>query len=262
MTHPPVPLISSLVEGPSLVSDVRWFESCDSTNAVAVAAAADGADEGLLVLADQQAAGRGRHGRSWIAPPGTSLLFSLLVRPVAPADMHRLLPLLTGLVVAETVARHLPDTAVALKWPNDLLVGDRKAAGILAESAGGAVVIGVGVNVDWRGVERPADLAGATSLAEAADQAVDRWRLLAGLLGVFSRRYEQWQELPAAFLDDYRARCDTIGRAVRVERTERSPLEGLATGVDHTGALQVRTSDGETMAIHAGDVVHLRPLSG
>lgn len=257
MSGPPPALIASLVQGPSLVTEVRWFDECDTTNGAALEAAASGAAEGLLVIADQQRAGRGRHGRSWVAPPGTSLLFSLLLRP--PPASHRLLPLLTGLVVAETVARHLPDADIALKWPNDLLVDGRKAAGILAEAADGAVVVGVGVNVDWREVDRPEALRAATSLAEAAGQAVDRWRVLAGLLGVFSRRYAQWLELPAAFLDGYRQRCVTIGRDVRVDPAGGESFEAFAVDVDADGALRLRTGDGELVTLHAGDVHHLRP---
>ena len=255
----PAQLVASLVDGPSIVTSVQWHEQCPSTNALATEAAAAGAAEGLLVLADQQSAGRGRHGRTWSAPAGSSLLLSLLVRPVVPAASLPLLPLLTGLVLAETAARHLPDTEVALKWPNDLLVGGRKAAGILVEGAGGAAVVGVGVNVDWRGVDRPEELGFATSLAEAAGHDVDRWRLLAGFLGVFSRRYEQWQELPAAFLDGYRQRCATLGRQVRVAGLDGVAVEGAAVDIDRTGALVVRTEAGQTMSFNAGDVEHLRP---
>lgn len=254
----PQPLVDSLVDGPSIVSAVEWHDRCESTNALAVAAAARGAGEGLLVLADEQTAGRGRHGRTWAAPPGSSLLMSLLVRPVVPPASVSLLPLLTGLVLAETVARHLPGTDVVLKWPNDLLADGRKAAGILVEGSAGAAVVGVGVNVDWRGVERPADLDGAVSLAEAAGAAVDRWRLLAGFIGVFSRRYEQWQELPAAFLDGYRQRCATIGQSVRVSTLDGQAVGGEAVDVDPTGALVVQTASGRS-TLSAGDVEHLRP---
>ena len=256
---PPQALIDSLVNGPSIVTAVQWFDTCDSTNAVASRAAAEGAPAGLLVLADEQTAGRGRHGRSWQAPPGSSLLLSLLVRPMGPASAIGLLPLLAGLVLAETVARHLPDAEVALKWPNDLLLGEQKAAGILAEASGDVVVVGRGVNIDWRGIQRPEELATATSLAEAAGHDIDRWRVLAGVIGMFSQRYDQWLQLPAGFLDGYRQRCATIGRPVRVERTRRSTLTGIATGVDADGSLLVRIGFGQTLPVRAGDVEHLRP---
>ena len=254
----PQALVNSLVDGPSIVSAVEWHDRCESTNSLAVAGATRGAGEGLLVLADEQTAGRGRHGRTWSAPPGTSLLLSLLVRPVVPPASVSLLPLLAGLVLAETVARHLPETDVALKWPNDLLVDSRKAAGILAEGSAGAAVVGVGVNVDWRDIKRPPEIGDAVSLAEAAGADVDRWRLLAGFIGVFSRRYEQWQELPAAFLDGYRQRCATIGQSVRVSTLDGEGVDGEAVDVDRTGALVVRTTSGHT-TLSAGDVEHLRP---
>ena len=261
MRIPPA-LIASLVDGPSIVTRVQWLDRCESTNAEALAAASAGARQGMLILAEEQTAGRGRHGRTWSAPPGSSLLLSLLVRPVVPAASQPLLPLLTGLVLAETVARHLPEADVAVKWPNDLLVDGRKAAGILVEAGAGAAVVGVGVNVDWRGVQRPAAFAEATSLAEAAGADVDRWRVLAGFLGVFSRRYEQWQELPAAFLDGYRQRSATLGKRVRVVAMDGSAIEGEATDIDRTGALLVRTPEGQTVSFNAGDVEHLRPISG
>lgn len=254
----PYALVESLVDGPSIVTAVEWHDRLPSTNARAAEAAAGGAAEGLLVLADEQTAGRGRHGRTWAAPAGTSLLLSLLVRPVVPPASVSLLPLLTGVVLTETVARHLPETEVALKWPNDLLVGGRKAAGILVEGSAGAAIVGVGVNVDWRGVARPADLGDAVSLAEAAGADVDRWRLLAGFLGVFSRRYDQWRELPAAFLDGYRQRCATLGRRVRVSTLDGETVEGDAVEVDRTGALIVGTAGGRR-TLSAGDVEHLRP---
>lgn len=254
----PQALVASLVHGPSIVTSVQWHDRCESTNALGLAAAAAGAAEGTLILADEQSAGRGRHGRSWAAPPGSSLLLSLLVRPVVPVASVPMLPLLMGLVLAETVARYLPEAEVALKWPNDLLVGGRKAAGILVEGAAGAAVVGVGVNVDWRGIERPAELAGAVSLSEAAGAGVDRWRLLAGILGVFSRRYDQWQELPAAFLDGYRQRCATLGQVVRVTALDGSVLEGEAAEIDRSGALVLRTPEGQ-VTVSAGDVEHVRP---
>ena len=254
----PDALVSSLVDGPSIVTAVQWHERCESTNSLVLAAAGAGAAEGLLVLADEQSAGRGRHGRSWSAPAGSSLLLSLLVRPVVPPASLSLLPLLTGLVLAKTMARHLPDVDVGLKWPNDLLVGGRKAAGILVEGAAGAAVVGVGINVDWRGVDRPAELDGAVSLAEAAGHDVDRWRLLAGVLGVFSRRYDQWQELPAAFLDGYRQRSATLGQVVRVTLLDGGQVQGEAIDVDRNGALVVSTPTG-AVTISAGDVEHVRP---
>lgn len=257
MTGPPTPLVASLVDGPSIVTRVDWHDRCTSTNAIAAAAAETGAREGLLVLADEQTVGRGRHGRNWSAPPGTSLLLSLLLRPGTDHPGMTLLPLLAGLVLAETVSRHLPEHEVSVKWPNDLLVDGGKAAGLLADARGDAVVLGVGVNVDWRGVARPDELTGATSIAEAADHDVDRWRILAGFIGVFSQRYDYWRQMPTGFLDGYRQWCTTLHRPVRVHHLDGSTVEGEAVGIAADGALEVRT-DAATITVNEGDVEHLR----
>ena len=257
MTGPPTPLIASLVDGPSMVTQVEWHDRCASTNAVAGAAAAAGVPQGLLVLADEQSAGRGRHGRTWTAPPGTSLLLSLLLRPQVANSATALVPLLAGMVLAETVSRHVPHSSVAVKWPNDLLIDGRKAAGVLAEARDGAIVLGLGVNIDWRGVNRPAELAESISVAEAAGHDVDRWRVLAGFVGMLSQRYDYWQQMPTAFLDGYRQWCSTIGRQVRVHHRDGTQIDGEATAIGADGALQVRTDAGVT-AVNEGDVEHLR----
>jgi len=241
-----------------VLSALEWHDEVSSTNAVAAEAVRQGLPELHAVLADRQTAGRGRLGRSWQAPAGTSLLLSLVVRPETPAPVLSLLPLLAGAALAEAVEPFCGGRAVALKWPNDLLIDGRKAAGILAEEVDGAAVIGIGCNVDWREVERPDELAGATSLAEAAGHAVDRWRVLAGLIGVFGNRYRQWTAEPGAFLDDYRARSATLGRQVRITRPPAANIEGKAVAVGPDGTLVVRTPDGATARCSAGDVEHLR----
>jgi BirA family transcriptional regulator, biotin operon repressor / biotin---[acetyl-CoA-carboxylase] ligase len=264
MSPPPDELVRSLVDGPSAVSGFEWHEEIDSTNRRALELAAAGAAEITVVAADFQTAGRGRQGRDWQAPPGTSLLLSLLVRPPLPPESRGLLPLLTGTALAEVVERFVPDGSVTLKWPNDLLVAGpaddvpRKAAGVLVEARGDAAVVGIGLNVDWRHVERPAEItAVATSLAEAVGAAIDRWRVLAALLGVFANRYESWCALPASFLDGYRSRCATLGAEVRVTRPGPEVLEGTASGIAPSGALQLRTG-GRIVEVAAGDVTHVR----
>jgi BirA family biotin operon repressor/biotin-[acetyl-CoA-carboxylase] ligase len=259
LAGPPGDLVRALVEGSSVVSGVEWHEEIDSTNTRAAAAAARGAPEGYVVVADRQRAGRGRHGRAWLAPTGTSLLASLLVRPGVPAPSLPLLPLLCGLAVAEAVEPFCAGVPVMLKWPNDVLLGGVKAAGILLEAPSvGEVIVGIGVNVDWRGVKRPEGLA-ATSLSEAAGRSVDRWNVLGAVAEAFSRRYRAWQEGPTAFLDAYRARCATLGQRVRVTRLTRPPLEGLAVAVRDDGALVLWIDDGTRAVVTAGDVEHVRP---
>lgn len=257
---PPAALVRALVGGPSPVRGLEWHDEVASTNTLAAQAAVAGVDEIHVVGAEAQTAGRGRLGRAWHAPVGTSLTFSLVLRPGVPAERLLLLPLLTGLAVAETLVPWCPGVDVAVKWPNDLQLGGRKAAGILAEQSGGAVVVGIGLNVDWRGVDRPAELSQATSIAEAVGGDIDRWRVLAALLGVFGNRYEEWRRDPGAFLERFRAHCATIGQQVRITRTGGAPLEGQAVAVADDGALLVRTDSGGVQRVAAGDVEHLRPI--
>lgn len=262
MSGPPDELLRALSAGPSVVRHVEWHPSIGSTNDRAVALAAGGAPEVQLVLADEQTAGRGRLGRVWTAPPGSSLMGSFLLRPGAAPGALTLLPLVAGLALAETVERHLLVAGcaaeVTLKWPNDLLVDGRKAAGVLVELHGDAVVIGLGVNVDWRGLARPAELAGATSLSEAAGAPIDRWRLLPGLVGLLTSRYAAWRSEPSAVLSAYRARCATLGREVRVALAGGAVVDGRAVAVDEDGALVVERTGGARVTCAAGDVEHVR----
>lgn len=222
---------------------IRWLAEATSTNRVALEAAEAGAPEGLVVIADFQTAGRGRLDRRWDAPAGTALLLSALVRPVdlPPARWH-LVTAAAGLAAREACGRFggpLPD----LKWPNDLMIGERKLAGILAEATGDAVVIGVGCNVS-------AAPAGAAWLEETGP--VDRAELAAGLLAGLDRRLGRWAEIA----DEYASTCATVGRRVRVE-TAAGAVTGWADAVDADGALVV---DGRAYA--AGDVVHVRSPGG
>jgi BirA family biotin operon repressor/biotin-[acetyl-CoA-carboxylase] ligase len=255
---PPGAVLQRLVAGPLLVSRALWYDRIGSTNAEIARRAADGAAHGLLVLADEQVAGRGRQGRGWFAPAGTSLMGSLLLRPGQPMAHVALLSLLAGLALAEACEIVVPGAPLALKWPNDLLLGDRKAAGILVEvPADGVVVVGMGVNVDWRGVDRPAEVAMATSLAEVRGGPIDRWALLSALIGRFDHHYRRWCDDPVAFLPAYRDRCATLGRPVRVEQPGGATREGVAVAITDGGALVVAGDDG-VAELHAGGVQHLR----
>lgn len=247
----PEDVADALVRGPGPVTAVDWHEEVGSTNAVATHAAARGAPTGLLVLADTQTAGRGRHARRWHAPPGTSLLCSLLLRPGRTLQEWPVLGLAAGVAVARTAARWTSD--VALKWPNDLLLGGLKAAGILVEASADAVVVGIGLNVDWRGLPRPVPL---TSLAEVAGTPVDRWDVLADLVGHVGAEVDTWSADPPASVARYRRWCATLGRRVRVAGT--TPVVGTAATVNAAGALVVHPDHGPPVTVTAGDVEHLR----
>lgn len=229
---------------------VEVLTESPSTNAVVAERARAGEPAGLVVAAELQTAGRGRLDRSWTSPPRAGLTFSVLVRPDLPPAQWSWLPLWTGLAV-QTALSARAEVDAELKWPNDVLVGGRKVCGVLAEvPVTGAAVLGIGLNVTNRADELPHD--GATSLALAGARTVDRDTLLRALLRALGDVLAD----PVAARADYRARCGTVGRRVRVDLPGGRSVEGDAEGVDDAGRLVVAgTSYG------AGDVVHLRPLS-
>jgi BirA family transcriptional regulator, biotin operon repressor / biotin---[acetyl-CoA-carboxylase] ligase len=230
---------------------VRWFDSLDSTNRYVLDAARRGAPEGLVAVADFQTAGRGRRGRGWVAPPGASLLASVLLRPALAPERTPLVTMACGAAMAAAVTR-VAGFAPSLKWPNDLVVGDRKLAGILAERDGDAVVVGIGVNVDWH--EFPPEIAEtATACNLEAGHAVDRRALLDAFLAELDARYAHLDVVTA----EYRSRLGTLGRRVHVERPS-SALVGRAVGVGDAGQLLVEDDRGCVVEVHVGDVVHLR----
>jgi BirA family biotin operon repressor/biotin-[acetyl-CoA-carboxylase] ligase len=234
---------------------VRRFAEIDSTNRYLLDEARAGAANGLVAVADHQTAGRGRFDRRWEAPPGSSLLVSVLLRPApqgdaSPAGSHR--PVMAvGLALAEAVEA-VAGVAPGLKWPNDLVVGDRKLAGLLAEREGDALVIGAGCNVEWEAF--PPELAATSTACNLeAGRSVDRDALLDEFLARLAAALDALDDVP----ERYRARLATLGRRVRVERAA-DVLEGHAVDVTSDGALVVRRDDGTDEIVTAGDVVHLR----
>jgi BirA family biotin operon repressor/biotin-[acetyl-CoA-carboxylase] ligase len=239
-------------EGPAAFTDVRWFAELDSTNRYLVDEARAGAPAGVVAVADHQTAGRGRLGRTWVAPPGASLLTSVLLRPRLPVEQRHLLVTAAGLAMAEAIEA-TTGVVAGMKWPNDLLVDDRKLCGVLAEAAADALVVGLGVNVEWTDV--PAEL---TEIATACNleggRPVDRRDLLDAFLAVYVQRLA---DLNGA-RRDYEARLVTLGRHVRVEQAHRT-LVGVARGIDDAGRLLVAPDGGDVEAVAVGDVVHVRP---
>jgi BirA family transcriptional regulator, biotin operon repressor / biotin---[acetyl-CoA-carboxylase] ligase len=237
-----------------------------STNADLLARAADGEPEGVVLAAEQQSAGRGRLGRTWVAPPRAALTFSVLLRPAAvPRARLGWLPLLAGVAVAEAV-RAVAGVDAQLKWPNDVLVGPGKLAGILAEASGAAVVVGIGVNVSTGPGELPPPGPGAlaaTSLQLEGAASLDRTALLAEILAGLERRYQAWCQVfgdieRPGLRASYIGLCATIGRRVRVELPGGRLLDGLAAGVDADGRLLVSVPPDAALPVAAGDIVHLR----
>jgi len=247
---------------------VEVLETTTSTNAVAGERARAGADEGTVVVAEHQTAARGRLDRTWESPARSSLVFSLVLRPVVPAAEWPWLPLLTGHTVGKVLRAEGYDAGV--KWPNDVLIAradgeSRKLVGILVERietpAGPAAVVGVGINVDQTADELPVPT--ATSLAIESGVAPDRTALLVTLLQSLREAYDAWQAGGAAARErlatSYAAGCVTVGRDIRVELPGGTVLTGRATGVDAGGRLIVTGAAGET-AVGAGDVVHVRAV--
>ncbi|OWY61991.1 biotin--[acetyl-CoA-carboxylase] ligase [cyanobacterium TDX16] len=251
---------------------VEWVGETGSTNADLLARARAGASDGLVLVADHQAAGRGRLGRSWEAPPGASLLVSVLLRPDVPLARAHLLTVALGLAAVEAL-EELAEVPAALKWPNDVVVPDsqvgdgpidRKLGGILAESVVedgslAAVVVGMGLNVAWPPV-LPAELATiAVAANHVSDVALDRADLLVAILVRFERLLADLDDEAgtAELRRRYLERCRTIGRDVRVELADGS-FTGRADDVTDEGHLVVTTPHGRR-EVTAGDVVHLRP---
>ena len=222
-----------------------------STNAVVSERALAGEPSGLVVVAEAQTAGRGRLDRSWVSPPRAGLTMSVLVRPHLPPARWPWLPLLAGLAVA-TALREQAELDAVLKWPNDVLVEDRKLCGVLAEvPQPGAAVIGIGLNVTTRAHELPSTApTAAGSVVMVGGSTTDRGTLLRAVLRALG---DALQDVDAASVA-YRERCSTIGRRVRLQLPGDTSVDGVAEEVDDVGRLVV---DGR--AYGAGDVVHLRP---
>jgi BirA family biotin operon repressor/biotin-[acetyl-CoA-carboxylase] ligase len=213
-----------------------------------------------VVVTEHQTAGRGRLDRTWETPPRAALTFSVLLRPTAAAADWPWLPLLAGHALGRALREAGFD--VGVKWPNDVLVGGLKVAGILVERVetptGPAAVVGIGLNVTSTRAELPVET--ATSLA-VEGAAPDRTELLVAVLGTLRSEYDAWQHGAAADLRAaYTRECVTVGRDVRVELPSGERLIGRATGVDPGGRLLVRGPAGET-AVGAGDVVHVRAVA-
>ncbi len=234
------------------------FESLDSTNEQARGLAMDGALDGTVIWAKSQTAGRGRQGREWQSPEG-NLYCSIVVRPEVPAADAAQLSFVTALALGQAVSGLLPDgVEMRYKWPNDLLLDGRKAAGILLESSGGAagrldwLVIGAGLNVE----ECP-DVTGgypATSLREAGVRPVALGDILARYIGGFAHWRARWQnEGLAAIREAWLERAARLGEDITV-RLPGDQLQGRFTGLDEGGALLLDLPDGSRRTITAGDV--------
>ena len=241
---------------------VLRFESLPSTNTELARLASEGAPEGVSVVADEQTAGRGRLQRAWSSPKGAGLYFSLLLRPTIPQNYWPLITFMAAIAVGDAL-REAAALETDIKWPNDLLSGERKICGILAEAmdtpAGRAVILGIGINLTQSAF--PPELENvATSVAEASGRPVEREQILAALLDALSRWYALLEN-PAQIVDAWSNRSSyAIGKLVQVSNGD-DVWQGTTCGVEPDGALRLRTSSGEIKIVRAGDVYSIRTFS-
>jgi BirA family transcriptional regulator, biotin operon repressor / biotin---[acetyl-CoA-carboxylase] ligase len=241
------------------------YESLASTNTEVARLALQGAEEGLSVVADEQTAGRGRLQRTWVSPKGAGVYFSILLRPTIPLKQWALMTFMAALAVGDALL-----TACGLqtdiKWPNDILAGERKICGILAETietdAGRALVIGIGINL--RRDAFPEELAEkAISVAEATNRRPERENILAALVQAISRWYSLLQESDGArkIVAAWVSRSSYAeGKLVKVINGDET-LRGTTRGVEEDGALRLETETNGIRVIRSGDVVSVRAFN-
>jgi len=240
-----------------------FFDSVASTNTIAMDLASQGCSEGTLVIADAQTAGKGRLGRSWVSPPGKNLYMSIVLRPrISPREATTLT--LLSAVACVSAIRKTSNIPISIKWPNDLIVGQRKIGGILTEIRAdidriSQAVVGIGINVNIDKKDMPEEIREiATSLFAETNDSISRTELAA----VVIREFDMWYRLLLAegkkvILDEWRQMSSTIGRPVRVVTGDRT-FEGVADGIDDEGLLIVKLADGSYRKISAGDVTMVR----
>jgi BirA family biotin operon repressor/biotin-[acetyl-CoA-carboxylase] ligase len=245
---------------------IAFHATVDSTNRVAGDLARQGAGEGAVVVADAQTAGRGRMGRHWQSPPGDNLSFSVLLTPdVEPARVPQL-ALVAAVAVHEGLRDCCPEVAALIKWPNDILVGGRKVAGILCEASMEAdrvhrVVLGIGINVN--GAHPPRELRDvATTMRSAGGREYSRPALLAAILNRLEPRYRGWlRDGSLSGLIGYYERHSALDGRLVVAENRSGVVRGTARGITPTGELVLESADGSLLHLLAGDV-HLLPLKG
>lgn len=233
------PEISTQLSTKWLGHNLLCFEKIDSTNMMAKLCVARQEPRGTVIIAEKQTIGRGRLLRQWVSDPGVGLWFSLILSPFSPAGAAPL-PFLIAVSVCRVI-REVAGLPAVLKWPNDIMIGDRKVCGILLEvgSDGKSVIAGVGLNVNQRLDEFPAALQEtATSLALEAGHPFERPFLLAAILGCIEEKVERLiDEGGGSLMGEYRVLCATIGKRVRIDFPNRMAEYGVVSGIADNGAV-------------------------
>ncbi|WJI10215.1 biotin--[acetyl-CoA-carboxylase] ligase [Methanobacterium sp. CWC-01] len=243
--------------------DIRYFSEVDSTNEVAKKLAEEGASQGTIVIAEVQRRGKGRLGKRWLSPEG-GVWMTIILRPDIALVKAPLLTLVTGVAVAETLQSRC-GLDVGIKWPNDILIGEKKVCGILTEvsenkGALDYVVLGIGIDLNVDVEDFPRDLKeGATSLKNELDQEIYGVEVVQRFLENFEAIYEEFEkgQFPA-ILAQWRRLSKTIGRQVEVHKKGHMVV-GEAVGINRDGALILEEEDGTLIKVISGECVH-RPL--
>lgn len=262
------PRVVALLDGPLGWHTVQHHATVGSTQDVARELLEGGMPPGAVIVADHQTAGRGRRGRPWHdghSGDGQQRSLSVSVTIAAPASDGTLAPLAVGLAVADALRR--AGGAPELKWPNDVLLpggdGLAKCAGILVDrrtvAGEDVLIVGVGIDLDWRGVDRDDEASAWTSVAESCGREVDRGDVLADLLRGLVVWLRSVPTHPRRLLLAYRGACATIGQTVRVTFPDGAHLEGRAIDLEREGRLVVESPELGQVAVTAGDVEHVRP---
>ena len=207
--------------------------------------------DGQVIATEFQSDGRGRLDRTFEAPAQSALLFSFYIKPRNQRSEWGFIPLIAGLSLVRAITTIDTAMNVSLKWPNDLIINEKKCAGIIAQTTNEGIVIGIGLNVSMTPNELPVST--ATSLAIEGSTITDRDLLLSHLLNTFAELFEAWEE-GSELLDEYASASSTIGKKVRIELPGGENLEATVARISHTGELVL--DDGRHVS--AGDVIHLR----
>ncbi|MBI2486979.1 MAG: biotin--[acetyl-CoA-carboxylase] ligase [Deltaproteobacteria bacterium] len=256
--------IKKLLKKETMEKTIYLFEEVGSTNDVAFELARNGVSDGTIVIADSQTKGRGRLQRKWISPSGLNLYISVIFRPTIQIKDTPLFTLITSIALAETIKNNGAEPSI--RWPNDILIDRKKAAGVLTEMQPRGervdfVVVGIGVNLNMtreimeREMEEIAET--ATSIREATGYEIDRSKFTAELINELQIWYQKFQkEGRNRIIQEWTERWGAINRRVQVKFDENA-VEGIASGIDENGYLVLKKDDGTYETIVAGDVILL-----
>ncbi len=252
------------MDGPYLIgSEILFFPVTGSTNTAAAELAAKGQREGTVIIADSQTGGRGRRGRSWVSPAGKNLYLSIILRPCMPPRDASILTLMSAVACASALQK-ISSVAVSIKWPNDLMVADKKLGGILTEMKTDTdhidyAVIGIGININLDSSDMPDDIRHtATSVRLQAGQPQTRTQYAVEII----KSLDYWYAIllksgKGPVIDSWRRLSSTIGHTVTATSGEVQ-VTGLAEDIDAEGALLLKLEDNSLVKINAGDVIVLR----